>query len=348
MKRFFKYLVLLLVLIPTVIKADFTVVADDEIDDAQTVDGSAVLAGDNVISTGVVDGVDMLFGNEVKFRGVGEYLVAAGNSVILSGNIKKDGVVFANTVNCDKSFTASRDLAIFADTVSLNGVIERDIVVFANRVNLENVEIKGNIRFYGNKVNISSDAKVSGKLYYDSLADVKDNNSNIAMEQFVVNARHISNDYKAYSVVITYGIVMSIFLGLGLIVPSLFKRISEKFSEAKIFDLISTLGFGALALIGVPIVSILLCMTLFGIGLGLLLLGLYVITLILSIVLVGYLVGHFICTRIIKQQMHHLLVGLIGISVLYLLTLIPILNTYIVLITIMLSLGIVIRLFRKN
>ena len=370
MKKFLKFLVLMLVLIPTIVKADvnnFSIVKGASVDDERVINASSVVAGNNVTSSSTIKGIGMLLGNNVNFKGISDYALLAGNNVILNGTVNNDGAIFGNAITFEESFISSRDIIVFGNTVTLNGVIERDVVIFGNDVNFKNVKINGNARVYGDNVVLSNvtikgdiliygrnvtvqeAAVVNGKLSYVEDADINIASTNIgATEKISGGTRYLSYESAMYSIVYAYAALITTFVGLGLVVPSLFKRISSKYNNFKAIDFFATLGFGALALVGVPIVGALLCMTILGIGLGLLLMALYVLVLVLTLMISGYFVGHIICTKIIKRDMHHLLVGLIGISTVYILTLVPIINVYVVLTCVLLTLGIVVRLFKKD
>ena len=97
MKRLKKFLFLLL-LLPICVNAQ--VAMNDS--SVEEVDGSNVVAGNNVTSTNKVNGINIVFGNNVNLNGENDYAVLFGNNVNISGNVNNDGFIFGNIINFTK------------------------------------------------------------------------------------------------------------------------------------------------------------------------------------------------------------------------------------------------------
>lgn len=362
MKNIRKFLVLLILLVPFTVNADntidnvvsesndhFTTVVDDDVKAEKDVNGSTVVAGNNVISTNTVDGINMLFGNNVQYQGNSDYAVIAGNIVNLSGNINNDGFIFGNIVTIDSNFNADRDLFVFANSVTIQGSINRDITIYAADVKLDNAQVMGNITVYASSLEISEKVNVNGTLSYNE--DIEKNISESALitetkllEKIV---EELSIPEKISTFLIDYAGMMVIFLVLAFTIPSLFKKIEASNEEFNVSKFFSLFGFGALFLIGVPMAIIVLFTTVIGTPLALIALFLYIIFICITTILSGYLLGYIIWKNFIKKENNVLLIGLIGISIVYVLNMIPVIGGYIAMISLMIGLGIVLKLFKK-
>lgn len=354
MKRFLKFLVLALALfVPFTVSAvenKFTVIADDEVTSKDDVIGSSVLAGNNVTSTNSVNGINMLFGNNVNHKGDSDYALIAGNNVNVFGSIKNDGFIFGNLISFDSSFTSSRDVFVFGNTVSLKGIVNRDINIYASSVIIEDATIEGNVNVYTSSLEIKQDVEIKGVLAYSSDAVVKiDSTATIGSVELLESiGQEVTIKDQIYSFFASYAGVIIIFLVLALIVPGLFKRIEGKYEDMKLFDLFSSLGFGALLLIAVPIIFIMLLAIVIGTPLALLLLAFYIICILLSTIFTGYLLGFVIWKKFINKDINTVFAGLIGVSIIYILTSIPTIGVYFTIINVMVALGIIFRLFQRN
>jgi len=340
MKRLKIFLVLVLTLIPTFVNASedkFNIVVEDNANSEKVVNGSSVTAGNNVSTNNTVNGIDMLFGNSVIYESDSDYAVIAGNNVNVNGIIKNDGFIFGNLITFDLNFSSQRDLFVFGNTVTLKGTINRDITIYASNVILENVVIEGN-------------ASIN-----TSILDIKDIDSTISSNALIGSINLLDSEEvklslkdQIYNFFVDYAGILVIFVSLALIVPQLFNHIENKYKDVRVFDLFSSLGFGALLLIFIPVVFILLLISTFGISLAILLLIIYVVSVWLSTIFFGYLIGLIIWKKFINKDINILLVGLIGISIVSVLKALPIIGFYITLISMMVGLGIIFKLIKRD
>ena len=108
------------------------------------------------------------------------------------------------------------------------------------------------------------------------------------------------------------------------------------------------IGYGLFFIILIPILFIILLMLTIGAPLALLILTMYIIVICMSTIFTGYFVGLLVWKKFIKKEINVLLVGLIGISIIKVLSLIPYIGTIVVLLTTLLSFSIVAKLFSKD
>lgn len=353
MKKFLRCVVLALVLfIPFSVNAEdkFNFVADDDATIENDVVGSSLVAGNNVTSSNSVEGINMLFGNNVNYKSDSDYALVAGNNVNIFGNIKNDGFIFGNLISFGSEFNANRDIFVFGNTVTLKGKINRDITIYATSVVVENTIVEGDITIHTSTLEIKGGVEVKGTLSYseDAKAEIEPN-AVISSTKLLdsLNTKVTVKD-KIYSFFVSYAGILVIFLVLAFIVPKLFERIENKYKDIKLFDIFSSLGFGALLLIFVPVIFILLLTMVIGIPLAILLLIIYILAVWLSVIFSGYLLGLVIWKKFIKKDINILLVGLIGISIISLLQVIPNFGFYITIIGMMIGLGIIFKLLKRD
>lgn len=327
----------------------FVIEADESVTSKADVNGSGVYAGNNVTFENNIDGIGILAGNNVTFKGKAEYGLLAGNNINVNGNIEKEGFIFGNIINFDKDFVGNRDVFVFGNTVTLNGTITRDVTVFASQVIVKG-KVQGNVTISTDKLEVAKEAEIVGTLKYneDAKVDIASGATIAKTETTKALVRAYSFQERVWNFVVNYAGMLVLFLVLGLILPGLFTRIEKKTKDFSLASVFSTLGYGLLLLFFVPILFVVFSTLVFGLPLALLLLALYVVVICLSTIFTGYLLGLLIWKLLIKKDFNVLLVGLVGITALMALQSIPVVGTIIAFLSILITLGLVICLFKKD
>lgn len=327
------------------LKENYYVEAGDIVNSSEDVNGSALLTGDNITFTNVAKGAGLLFGNNVTYNGQTDYGMIGGNVINLSGNVSNDLAVFGNSITFDK-FTGGRDVFVFGNIVTINGNIDRNLVIYASTVVINDINSK-NVKI--NAANIQIKNGNIEELSYNSDAEItiaKDVNINNKVLSENITEEQSFGD-TAISYLLSYCNLLAIFVALALLTPQLFKKIDKQNENATPFSVLTTMGYGALALLVVPFACILLFTTVIGMSVAAGLLVLYIAAILMSTLLVGYLTGTIIWNKLIKKEQNILLAGLLGISIIYVLRLIPFVSTIVSFISIFLGIGIVLSLFKK-
>lgn len=359
-----KYLsvIFCMMLIPMVcVKADetkyeevdyFNVVSEENISKSYKVNGNSIIGGNNVSVKNIVKGIDMVFGNNVTYKSISDYSAVFGNVVNVNGTTENDGFIFGNSINFDEDYKGNRDVFVFGNAVTIRGEISRDVVIFAESVIIENAKIGRNVTIYSSSAEVKN-SEVSGKLYYSEDTKINISDDSKVNEKEVVKTENVVIPQKTFGqrvvdFLLSLCTTLVLFAAFALIVPALFKRIENKLEGVKASNVFAMLGFGLLALIAIPFVSILAFITIVGLQLGFFALAMYVIMLWLSTLFTGYAIGLLVWNKCIKKDTNILLVGLIGISTLKILTLIPIINAISVIFSILFALGLILKLFTKD
>lgn len=331
-----------------IVKDQFVVEADDTVTSKDDVNGSGIYAGNNVNFENTIDGIGVLAGNNVDFKGNAEYGVLAGNNINVNGNIEKEGFIFGNIIHLDDNFVGNRDLFIFGNTVTIDGTVKRDVTIYAAEVIIKG-KVERNVTISADKIEVSGDAIIGGTLKYneDAKANISSNATIQTTEVTEALVREYTWQQKAWSFIQNYVGMLLIFLVAGLLIPALFRRYDTVTKTLNPVHALAMAGYGIISMLFVPMLSILLIATTFGVSLGLLLLALFIIACCLATIFTGYLLGLVIWRNFIKKDINVLLVGFIGITILMLLQLIPYIGTVIAFISMIIGVGSIIYLFRK-
>lgn len=332
------------------VKEQFVVEADDTVTTKDDVNGSGIYAGNNVNFENTIDGIGVLAGNNVDFKGNAEYGLLAGNNININGNIEKEGFIFGNVIHLNESFVGNRDLFIFGNTVTIDGTIKRDVTIYAAEVIIKG-KVERNMTILAGKIEIQEDAIIGGTLKYneDATANISSNATIQTTEITNALARNYTWQQKIWTYITNYGSMLVIFLAAAFLVPSLFKKYDRTTKELSPVHFLAMFGYG-----------IILMMLLLPIGLfllagpsvlkPLLLLTIFILMVVMSLssVLSGYLLGLVIWRNFVKKDINPLLVGFIGITVLTVLQFIPYIGSVINLISMFISLGSIVYLFKKE
>jgi len=138
-----------------------------------------------------------------------------------------------------------------------------------------------------------------------------------------------------------------IFAAITLIFPNLFTKLHDKYETIEIGEIIEVFTKGLVALILIPIIIILLFCTLIGIPLAIILLLFYGIAIYLSTIFVAYVLGYKIWQKVFDKDINILALGLIGLFILFLCSLIPGVRTLVSIITTLIGLGLIVSIFKK-
>ena len=345
--RKLKYLLLLLLVVPMIAKADVNTVIGDSVNEDNKANSSSAIFGNNITSNNITEGIEALFGNNVNYNGTSDYSLVFGNNININGIINNDGFIFGNLVNINEDSEVNRDLIIFGSEVKINGKINRDVRIFASSVVI-NGEVTGNLSI--NATNIDINEAVIGILSYnkDATVNIADNakiGETILTDEILTKTTLIDQVIKFIINLISTLVLFSV---ICLIIPQLFKRVNDKNKSINVLSFFSLFGFGALSLILIPAISLVLFSFTFTFSLALLSLVLYIIAICLATIFTGYLLGYIIWKNFVKKEENPLLIGLVGITIISILTSIPTLGFIFSFLAIMIGMGIILQQFRKD
>ena len=131
--------------------------------------------------------------------------------------------------------------------------------------------------------------------------------------------------------------LLVIFLLMYLLIPKIFDKISNKVGKNYLY--------GVISFIVLPLILLILLFTNYATSVAIIGIMLYVIFIMISKVLVGYILGKYIYTKIFKLEEKKYLCGILGIVIIYLLTLIPYSGVIITISNLIYSFGIISNMY---
>jgi cytoskeletal protein CcmA (bactofilin family) len=284
------------------------------------VQGDIICAGQNITVNGKVDG-------DVRL---------AGQSVSVNAAITRSATVAAMTFSLDAGATVGRDVTATGDTLNIKGKIGRDVVASGNATTLNGV-VARNAKLTSQKVQLKSDAKVQGGLYYSSPV-----NADIAKGATVTGVttheaakkgtnKNWAKNFNAF-------VFIFALAGLTLVAMTIvlfFPRFAVKTSG------IITKSFGKALLVGVaasfllPAICVGLLFTMIGIPLAVFV----VMAALFAGMLSGPIVGLYVGRLIIKDEKNLVLAVFIGSLITITAYFIPVLGILVAVVAFWLGLG---------
>ena len=328
----------------SIVKFDEKVALDSDIS------GSTLLIGEKVKHEKFVDGISLLLASSIEFNGNTEHLLSIGKSIEINGTVNKELFVVGTTVKLGDEADIKRDAIIVASSIELKGTFKRDILIFGEDINLTNVNIEGDIQIYASNINIGDNTVINGKLEYSKNAEIEINETAVIKETGKLNNLFKERSFKEELISKIFSLIRLIvlFMVLTLIMPKAFEKLNNYAKESKLDDVFWTFFSGVVGLFCIPLVCIILMISILGTSVGLILFILYLIMIYVSSILFSYVLGNIICNKILNKECSSLIMGLIGIIILFLFKLIPIVEPYIVVLSIVMGFGILIKNLKKS
>jgi cytoskeletal protein CcmA (bactofilin family) len=296
----------------------------NSVDIAGTVNGDVYCAGQTVTISGTIHGDVFCAGQTVTVSGTVDGSVRlAGQTVNLGGSVSGSATVAAQSFVTQGGSTIGVDLLGGTQNSTLNGTIQRDMLAGATTLTI-NGQVGRNLEGGIETLNVGSTGKVGGEVNYTS-----QNQPNIApggqiTGTVTVNAPKQQREPRSYAVVrftvfgFLYVIVAMLVAALVLVLlfPSVFHEASSRALKAP--GRTTLIGF--IAVFGAPVVILVLLISLIGTPLGVLALLMWLVVVLLSGPMSGYMLGRLI----LQNNKSPLLIMLVGGGILVTLYFIPI------------------------
>ena len=141
-----------------------------------TVNGDLYVLGGQVFIDGTVKGSVLLAGGSTNIEGLIEQnLRMVAGQLVLSGSVGGSATLLAGTIKFLPSAKVENSVVALGGNVDLSGNIGDGLYVGASSLRLAD-SVKGNVKTYVNKLRVSSNANIDGKLEYwsSSKAEISD------------------------------------------------------------------------------------------------------------------------------------------------------------------------------
>jgi hypothetical protein len=278
---------------------------------------------------------------QVVVVSTGDDFYSMGSLVELNTDVQQNAYLGGVKINVDKNI--GKDLTVFGDEINIfhDSIIDGSATLIGDSLNFQG-EVKNNLQFSGGKINFagkvggdvqirtndkitfSDNARINGSLIYfsDKEIDLPANVANsIERKDFTDASFNNPSWMKSNLWGKLFFFLMSFVAGAVLL--SICGRSSEVFANTVREKFWQSLLIGVLILFA-PLLVILLLSSMVGFWLGFILLAVWVLFLLASGVLMGFLVGSFL----LKQQKKtkypkKLLTLLLGLLILAVIGMIP-------------------------
>ena len=287
----------------------------------------------------------MVAGQQVEVGGeVAGSVRAAGQNVILSGSVGRNGAAGGQTVAVEPGAKFGQDLHVGAAIVDLRGSVGRRADLGAGTASVD-AEIGERLYFEGDKLSLGPGARVGGDLVHCCAKKLEiapgakiagETRERAPRERPPAERKPRSPLVPAllfFLVVFAFGVV-----GLAA-APRLFGAAANAMSTRPWWNLL----VGLLAVVLVPIAGVVVCITVIGIPLGVLVLVLWGAALMFSGVPVGIWAGRRIVGRARPGAVSPYLGLFIGLLALTLLGFLPYLGSITKFLTVLLGMGVYAR-----
>jgi len=318
------------------VAGDFLALGGSVITAAPVLGDDLILAG-SISSRATVAGDLRAIGGSIDINeSIAGDLIALGFSVRDSGRAK--GSVFIIAANTTLSNGSAGPVTIYGNNISLAGEFAADVTVTA-----------------WSHISIASGTVIHGKLSYEA-PDLATIHSSVTVDGGVTytNASYlpdIGTSRILAFVSIGFFLVARIIGALILagLLAGLFPKFAETFissvSEMRLRGMLLTLLLGFAIFVATPIVIALLLLTFVGMGIAFLLLILYALLLLLSVMYAGIVVGGMFARRFRNRKRILWHDGVVGMTVLSLIVLVPFLGLPLALLLMFFSAGTLLQIF---
>ncbi|HEY3362962.1 MAG TPA: hypothetical protein VGK06_14390 [Methanosarcina sp.] len=310
-----------------------------------TSSGNAFGAGENLQINQDIQRDLVIAGSKLEINGTtGDDIIAAGGELIVNGNVSGNIIVAGGSVKINGN--VGGDLAAVGGQITLSrgSVVEGDILLGGGNVMLDglvngNGDVSTGTLQTGNDFGLKGNLTLQADNYPSNLENKVGGNLNITK----VNAKedqhqNISKGFDVFSFIVE--LFASFALGLTLIYlfPGFVTGLAELVKDSPLKT--GLLGF--LALIFLPIISIILLFTIFGLSLSFLIILLLLFGLLIATVPVKLLAGEIISNKILKKDAGKMIYYLIGTVIFAIIYEIPFVGGLIRFIALLIGLGAII------
>ncbi len=261
-----------------------------------TINGDAYLAGGTATIDGVINGDLIIAGGAVTIKGeVTNDVRAGGGMVTIDGKVGRNVTAIGGTVTLGSDADVDGGVIALGGTLAHLGNIDGDVLAYGNRLTLAG-RVGGNTTANVQTVSVTKTALLDGGLNYTS-----DQEASVSAEAKISGPVRRTPTGKALTQVVpqtgrrvVFGFNLLSYLSmllLGLVLLRLVPRQVIAVSQLIGEQPWRGLGLGLLAMVLAPILVIILVVSIIGMPLAVILVGLYVLMIATSSLFTGLFVG---------------------------------------------------------
>ena len=302
-----------------------------------TIEGDLIALAQSVTVNGHVAGDVLVAAQRLDVNGrVDGSVRAAGEFHDLNGSIGRNVTVFGEMVQLHAGAEVEGSFTSASESSNLAGRVGRDVIIFAETAELDGA-VGGGARLFGERLVIGPHAAIQGEIRIHGAEEPEVSpEANLTtppeIEPFEEPPTHVTAAtflwrFLAWSAAFVYG--MMVFL----LAPRFFGSVLQSMPRYGI-----AIGIGAAALVTIPVLAVIVCLTLVGLPLGLLGLAVYAVAIYSAQVFVGAWLGQRLLGQPTSkgQTIGRLAVGL---ALIHLVRLIPLVGSVVSLVVSLWGLG---------
>jgi hypothetical protein len=336
-----------------VVNHDYFAVGDT-VNLSGTVNGDAYVAGGNVTFDGVVNGDLLTAGGNVTILGkVNGNIRAAGGNIILSSDVEKNATILGGSVSLSDNGKIAGSLVSAGGNISLNSPIGKGVNAAGGQISFGNLvgatvnaytsslvlspatKITGDLNYWSeNKLVLNPEASIAGQTNYHYVQTPKYKEKESAR----VDSEKILG-VATMGTLVFYIYSLAVSLIIGLIIVQLLPVFTEGTLKTLESRSLASLGIGFLTVLLFPLVFIILCMTIIGIPLALLLFLALALLWFIAETFVALYIGTKVLNYLRREKSSKSWSLLTGLLVLGILSLIPIINFFVGMLTYLFGIG---------
>lgn len=242
-----------------------------------TIDGDLFIAGQNTTINGNIKGSIFAAGQDITVNGVVENNIFLAGATLKTTSQTNGGAFLAGqTIFIEDEAVIERDAFVGASKIYQNGIISGDLSSSSDSLSVGG-KIGGNLNYSSQKkVALLSGSEIAGKTVWEKIESKTSEYSKSIFTMRVV-----------IRVLLSIIASLIVWLVVKWIRPNFWLDIAGRIG----LNPIKTMGFGVLAVVFIPLVSVLLMFTLIGIPLSLIMLSLYGIALYMSKIILSVYIG---------------------------------------------------------
>lgn len=327
------------------VKNDLIVAADRTRIDGD-VDGDLIVFSNSLTVNGHIKGDIIAFGTAIRVNGpVDGNIRAWAQTFWLSSTVAKNVSSLTGAVEFDEKSAINGSLILFSGATELNGKIAGDVMAYAG-----NVEVNGslgrNATIRGDRLVVGSTAEIAGQTRFTGRRQPEVAPGAKLGGPIQVTIPRRGPDYTRFRYywhrILWWGANFLFGLILLLLAPGFFADVVQASKRVG-----SAIGFGVLFGLATPIVALIICATIVGLGVGITALLLYAIAFYSAQVFVGSWLGEKILGAGVGAG-HAIGRLALGLAIVRVFTMLPFVGGWIYLIATVWGLGAIVLALHKR
>lgn len=274
-----------------VVKTDLFVAADRTQINGD-VDGDLIVWSRSVTVTGHITGDIICFSQELTVGGpVDGNVRAFAQTVTLNNKIGKNVMVFAGEMNLRDTANVGGTISLFTGDTELSGHVAGDLLAFGGNFDINGV-LGHDAAFQSDTLSIGPSGEIKGRTKFQGSreAEVSATAKLASPVEFTLRKHKSERDYSSarfyWHQTLLWGASFVFGLVVLLLAPGFFFDAERACKKAA-----QSIGLGLLFFFATPIVAIIVCITIVGLGVGISTLLLWIIAIYAAQVFVGSWLG---------------------------------------------------------